>query len=171
MAHAVLGTVLAMAIGVLGGMLLAETWWRRSLSPASRPRAGWYAARGLVSVPRGVHEAVWGLALVSVLGLDPLVGVLAIGIPFGAVSAKVIGELIDEAAGGAYRALRGAGATRLAALTYAVAPIAGPDIVSYGFYRLECAIRAAAILGIIGAGWVSSSRSASRRCATRRCGR
>lgn len=151
-AYAVLGTVLAMLLGCAGGVLLAETWWRRSPDPAARPRAAWYGVRVVMSVPRGVHEAVWGLALVAVLGLDPLVAILAIGLPFGAVSAKVIGELIDEAAGGAYGALRGAGATRLAALTYAVAPIAGPDIVSYGFYRLECAIRAAAILGIIGAG-------------------
>jgi phosphonate transport system permease protein len=151
-AYAVLGTVLAMLLGCAGGVLLAETWWRRSPDPAARPRAAWYSVRVVMSVPRGVHEAVWGLALVAVLGLDPLVAILAIGLPFGAVSAKVIGELIDEAAGGAYGALRGAGATRLAALTYAVAPIAGPDIVSYGFYRLECAIRAAAILGIIGAG-------------------
>jgi phosphonate transport system permease protein len=58
----------------------------------------------------------------------------------------------NEAAGGAYRALRAAGTTRLVALIYAVLPVAGPDIVSYGFYRLECAIRSAAVLGIIGAG-------------------
>ena len=151
-AYAVLGTVLAMVIGVLGGMVLAESWWRRSPDPGARPRAGWYAVRGLVAVPRGVHEAVWGLALVSVLGLDPLVGILAIGIPFGAVSAKVVSELVDETAGGAYMALRAAGAGRLVSLAYGVLPVAGSDIVSYGFYRLECAIRAAAILGIIGAG-------------------
>jgi phosphonate transport system permease protein len=151
-AYAVLGTVLAMVIGVLGGMVLAESWWRRTPNPGSRPRAGWYAARALVTVPRGVHEAVWGLALVSVLGLDPLVGILAIGIPFGAVSAKVVSELVDETAGGAYMALRATGAGRLASLLYGVLPAAGSDIVSYGFYRFECAIRAAAILGIIGAG-------------------
>jgi phosphonate transport system permease protein len=151
-AYAVLATLLAMALGLVGGVLLAETWWRRSPHPAAPPRPGWYVARGLVSVPRGVHEAVWGLLLVSVLGLDPLVAILAIGIPFGAISAKVVGELVDEVAGGAYLALRVTGAGRVAALLYGVLPVAGADIVSYGFYRLECALRAAAILGIIGAG-------------------
>jgi phosphonate transport system permease protein len=38
---------------------------------------------------------VWGL-LLNVLGLDPRVGVLAIGIPYGAVTAKVFADLVDE---------------------------------------------------------------------------
>lgn len=150
--YAVLGTALAMVIGLIGGVVLAETWWRRSFRRAARPPRGWYVARGLLALPRGVHEAVWALALASVLGLDPLVGVLGIGIPFGAVSAKVVGELIDETAGGAYAALRAGGAGRVAALLYGAMPVAGADIVSYGFYRFECAMRAAAILGVIGAG-------------------
>ena len=78
--------------------------------------------------------------------------ILAIGIPFGAVSAKVVSDLIDDTAGDAWTALRAAGAGRLAAQCYGVMPFAGRDIVSYGVYRLECGIRSAAILGVIGAG-------------------
>jgi len=56
-------------------------------------------------LPRGVHEAVWGLFLVMVLGRDPMVGVLAIAIPFGAITAKVYAEMIDESAAGPFDAL------------------------------------------------------------------
>ena len=48
-----------------------------------------------VGLPRGIHEAVWGIALLLVLGRDPLVGVLALGIPFGAITAKVFAEIIE----------------------------------------------------------------------------
>ena len=158
LAYAVLGTAVAVGIGVVGGVVISESWWRRASSgrPRRTGRAGevgpWLASRLVVGLPRGVHEAVWGLALVAILGLDPLVGVLAIGIPYGAVTAKVYAELLDEAPRGAFEALRTAGVGRLRALTYTLAPLAFPDMLSYAFYRFECAIRGAAILGIIGAG-------------------
>ncbi len=151
--YAVVGTALSIAIGVVFGVLASETWWGRASSPGRRRAwGGWVAARGMLSLPRGVHEAVWGLFLARVLGLDPLVGVLAIALPYGAVTAKVYAELLDETPDRAFRAVRGAGAGRLKALCYTTAPAALADMVSYAFYRLECSIRAAAILGIIGAG-------------------
>ena len=155
-AFAVLGTALSVVIGVVGGVLTSETWWRRARRPRrlgrSGLRPGWFVGRGMFSLPRGIHEAVWGLFLINVLGRDPLVGVLAIAIPFGAVTAKVFAELIDESAAGPYEALRYAGVGRVTALAYAVFPRALPDMVSYAFYRLECSIRSAVILGMIGAG-------------------
>ena len=160
LSYAILGTALAVVIGVVGGVVASETWWRgqpasprRKGRPGRRPgRAGWVASRAALGLPRGVHEAVWGLFLISVLGLDPLVAVLAIGIPYGAVTAKVYSELIDEAPRHAYAALRTAGVGRLKALSYTSGPLASPDMLSYAFYRFECSIRGAAILGIIGAG-------------------
>lgn len=153
-AYAALGTALSVAFGLVFGVLVSQTWW--GLAPGGRrtrwSRGGWLGARGLLGLPRGVHEVVWGLFLVSILGLDPLVGVLAIGIPFGAVTAKVFSELLDEAPAHAFRALRASGAGRIKAFAYALGPEAFPDLLSYSFYRFECAVRAAAILGLIGAG-------------------
>lgn len=157
-AYALLGTLLAVVVGVVLGIVLSETWWN---GDRLGRHAGWIAARGALALPRGVHEAVWGLFLVQVLGLDPLVAVLAIGIPFGTVTAKVVAEIVDESAGPPLRALRAAGAGRLAAVAYGCLPLAAPDIVSYAFYRFECAIRAAAILGIIGAGGLGFQLSLS----------
>jgi len=149
---AVLGTVLSVAIGLLGGVATSETWWRSARAGGRRLRAGWLVSRATCGLPRGIHEAVWALFFVNILGLDPLVGVLAIAIPFGAITAKVYAELIDEAASGPADALLGAGAGRVSTLAYAVLPTTLPDMVSYAFYRLECSLRAAVILGMIGAG-------------------
>ena len=149
---AVLGTALSVALGVVGGVLTSETWWRRRREGRERLRAGWFLGRASCGLPRGIHEAVWALFLVNVLGRDPMVGILAIAIPFGAITAKVYADLIDEAAGAPYEVVRAAGAGRLVALAYAVLPDALPDMVSYAFYRLECSLRSAVILGMIGAG-------------------
>ena len=155
-AYALLGTAVALALGVTGGFLVSRTFWRGGRSMADGGRSpggrGWAAARVGLALPRGLHEAVWALLLVNVLGLNPLVAVLAIGIPYGAVTAKVYGDLLDEAPRGPYEALLGAGSGRLRAAAYGLLPPAVPDLLSYAFYRLECAVRSAVVLGVVGAG-------------------
>ncbi len=159
-AFAVCGAALSLAIGVVGGVLSSEVVWRTVLPPRLSSHAvmrephvvPWGIARGVLGVPRALHEVIWGLFLLSILGLSPWVAILAIGIPFGAITAKVYGELLDETARQPLDALRAAGAPPLAALAYGLVPHALPDLLSYAFYRLECSIRSAAVLGMIGAG-------------------
>ena len=77
LAYAVLGTVLALAIGVVGGVLAADAWTvdvRRGTRWWQRVLRG-----GLVPI-RSVHEAVYALLLVRILGINPWVAVLAIGL-------------------------------------------------------------------------------------------
>jgi phosphonate transport system permease protein len=154
-AYAVLGTVVSVGVGLAAAPVVSARVWE---SADRRPISTWLrrGTRGLARlalvVPRAVHEVIWALLLVQVLGFDPLVAIIAIGIQFGAVTAKVYGEFVDEADPHAFRALRGAGAGRLRGLLYGIVPAIRRDLVSYGFYRLECAVRSAAVLGIIGAG-------------------
>jgi len=143
-AFAILGTTLALIIGAIGAWGLSELIQGRS--------RWWYLTRAVLVVPRAVHEILWALMLVLVFGVDPMVAVLAIGLPFGAVTAKVFAEVLDEADPGAYRTLRASGAGRFQALAYGVLPDVQGELLSYGFYRLECAIRSAAVLGVIGVG-------------------
>ena len=161
MAYASLGTVLSVALGIVGGILLSRTTWRRRLAIGAISRARLTPGRLLLVLPRGIHEAVWGLFLVSVLGRNPLVGVLAIALPFGAITAKVYADLIDATAAVQYRNLRSAGAPRCAALLYGVIPATAGDLLSYAFYRFECSIRAAVVLGMVGAGGLGFQLSQS----------
>ena len=162
-AYAVAGTSLSVVIGLVGGVLTSETWWRRDPLHRRGPGVGpgWWLARAVVAVPRGIHEAIWALFLLQILGRDPMVAVLAIGVPFGAITAKVVAEFIDDAARAPYDALRAAGAGRLSAMTYALAPLVGSDVTSYAFYRLECSLRSAVVLGMIGAGGIGFQLSLS----------
>jgi len=152
LAYAVLGTVLSLLIGLIGGVFTAEVWWKARGRGSRAAGARWTVARAVLVVPRAIHEIVWGLIFLIVFGIDPIVAVLAIGIPFGAVTAKVFADILDDTPRRPYEALLASGAHRGAALLYGLLPQALPDLLSYAFYRFECAIRSAAVLGLIGAG-------------------
>lgn len=147
---AALGTAAALVIGVLGGLVLSDAAWHGRPPPSVRVLR--LPLRGVLVAARSIHELVWALLLVSVLGLDPLVAVLAIAIPFGAQTAKVFGEIFDGVPSGPLLALRNAGARPLPALGYSLFPAAAPLLLSYSFYRFECAIRSAVVLGVVGVG-------------------
>lgn len=150
-----LGTALSLVLGIGGGVLASRTWWRLGTRRGDLTRRGrwsWVGARGALVLPRGVHEVVWGLFLLSVLGIEPVVAVLAIAIPFGAITAKVYSEILDDVDRRPADALIAAGAGRAVAFAYGVLPAATGELTSYAFYRLDCAIRSATVLGLIGAG-------------------
>ncbi len=153
---ALLGTLLALVLGLMFAPVLAHVSWDLDRLPAGPNRT---VGRGLLRsvraaavLPRSIHEFVFALVLIQVLGLDPIVAIVSIGVPFGAVTAKVFADLLDGAAPEATNALRAAGAPRQVAVLAAAAPTASRDLLSYAFYRFECAMRSAAVLGIIGAG-------------------
>ncbi len=152
LAYAVIGTALSLLIGAIGGLISSERWWQVAAGGSRRARPIWLAVRGAFAVPRAIHEAVWGLIFISVLGLDPLAAVLAIALPFGAITAKVFAEILDETPTEPLLTLTSAGVPPLRAMVYTLIPQAFPELLAYAFYRLECAIRAATILGLIGAG-------------------
>ena len=158
LAFAVCGTALSLVIGFGAGICASEVWWTAVLP---RPKAGrwrvvyrapWLFVRATLAFFRAIHEIVWGLFFVNIIGLDPLTAVLAIAIPFGAIIGKVFSEILDETPREPFIALQSSGVTPGKAFIYTLLPQAFPDLLAYSFYRLECAIRAAAVLGIIGAG-------------------
>lgn len=149
-AYAAVGAAGALLVGLVGGLVLSDAAWSRRPPRAVRLlRAG---LRGLLVLVRSIHELVWALLLVSVLGLDPLVAVLALVVPFGAQTAQVFAETFDGVRGGAHAQLRRAGAPRTAALLYALVPSASPLLLSYSFYRFECSLRSTVLLGFVGVG-------------------
>lgn len=153
--YAVCGTCLSVLLGLVGGVLGSEVWWS-AVFPArvSRGKATsiWLAVRAVLAIPRAIHELIWGLIFVNLWGLDPLTAVLAIAVPFGAITAKVFSELLDETPRQPLLSLLNSGVAPLSAFTYGLLPQAFLNLLSYTFYRFECSIRSAAVLGIIGAG-------------------
>ena len=156
LAYAVCGTFFSILLGLLGGVLSSEVWWqsvaRQGNHGGIAPTAPWLVVRAALSIPRAIHELIWGLFLINIFGLDPLVAILAIAIPFGAITAKVFSEILDETPRLPLMALLNSGVSPFNAFAYSLIPQAFLNLLSYSFYRLECSIRSAAVLGIIGAG-------------------
>lgn len=159
LAFAIVGAAGALVVGILGGLALSDAAWVGSSGPVTRVVRG--GLRILLVAVRSVHELVWALIFVSVLGLNPLVAVLALVVPFGAQTAQVYAETFDGVRSGAYAAARRAGAPHLTALGYTLVPAASPLLLSYGFYRLECSVRSTVLLGFVGVGGLGQELTVS----------
>jgi phosphonate transport system permease protein len=145
---ALLGWAGSVALGLVLGIASSRVVWHTAWGRR------WPAEliRRLLAVPRSIHELLWGLLLLQLLGLQPAVAVVAIALPFGALVARVVSDQIDNLPLGSLAALRSGGADAPAALLTALGPPLLPQLLSYGGYRLECALRSATLLGVFGLG-------------------
>ncbi len=155
------GSLLAVCIALPLAVLTTRTllyrgilYEGRRLRPVSKGiRVGIYVtAKALLNILRTIPEIVWALMFVFVVGLGPFPGVLALAVHTGGVLGKLFGEVLEDVAPEPIEALQSAGASRVATLFYGVLPQAAPQFISYALYRWEVNIRAAAILGFVGAG-------------------
>lgn len=110
--------------------------------------------RGAMVILRGIPEIVWALLFVRAAGLGSLPAVLAIGLAYGGMLGKVYAEILESQPRELASALHLQGASRWQCLLYGLWPQALPELVSYSVYRWECAIRASAVMGFVGAGGV-----------------
>jgi phosphonate transport system permease protein len=146
-AFAVAGITLAVALGlplgiIASGTVLEETSpWRRPVIAGTRLLLG-----GL----RAIHELVWAVLLVAAIGLSPIAAIIALALPYAGILGRIYAELLQDVPQEPLRALRAAGASPLRVLLYGYLQMALPDMLGYSFYRLECGIRAAAILSFVG---------------------
>lgn len=150
LAYAAAGMMLAFAVGIPFGLLASGTLGRSSRTLSATA----IGCRMLLGLLRAVHELVWALVLVFALGLSPVAGALAIGIPYAGILGRVIAEQLQDVPEGRLAALRASGADESHVLLYGRIPSALPDLVSYFFYRTECAVRSAAVLSIVGLGGI-----------------
>jgi len=150
LAYAVCGTFLSIILGIVGGLLASEVWWYSFFRNAKHPIG--LGIKAIIAFPRAIHEMIWGLFFVNIWGLDPLVAIGAIALPFGAIVAKVFAEILDETPRQSLDSLLNSGVSPFSAFLYSLIPQAFLNLLSYSFYRFECSLRSAAVLGIIGAG-------------------
>ncbi|NRR28785.1 phosphonate ABC transporter, permease protein PhnE [Oxalobacteraceae bacterium] len=138
----VLGTLLAVAAGMLLALPAAGRFGRA-------PRA---LVRVLLNALRSVPELVWASILLIAAGLGPFAGTLALAAHTSGVLGRLFADALENTAPLPEQSLRTNGAAPMAAFFYATLPQALPQMLSYTLYRWENNIRAAAILGVVGAG-------------------
>ncbi len=145
LAMSALGTVLAAAAGLLlalpaSRLHASDTAWART------------PTRLLLNALRSVPELVWASLLLIAAGLGPFAGTLALAAHTAGVLGRLFAEAIENAPAGPGTALRTQGAGAGQVFLYATLPQVLPQLMSYTLYRWENNIRAAAVLGVVGAG-------------------
>jgi len=151
-------TLETLAMSALGTLLAALAGLALALAlPASRLHDGDRAlarapTRLLLNALRAIPELVWAALLLISAGLGPLAGTLALALHTTGVLGRLFAEAIENAPSGPGDALRAQGVGLLKVTAYATLPQVLPQLVSYSLYRWENNIRAAAVLGVVGAG-------------------
>ena len=145
LAMSALGTLIAAVLGLLLAL------------PASQTHAGDKArfkglTRLLLNALRSIPELVWAALLLIAAGLGPLAGTLALALHTTGVLGRLFAEAIENVPEGTGFALRVRGVAEGRVFFYATLPQVLPQLLSYTLYRWENNIRAAAILGVVGAG-------------------
>jgi len=145
LAMSALGTLLA----IVGGLAFALPASKASPDDPARFKP---FARFLLNALRSIPELVWAALLLIAAGLGPFPGTLALAAHTTGVLGRLFAESIENAPTGPAFALRAQGVGELRVFLYATLPQIWPQVVSYSLYRWENNIRAAAVLGVVGAG-------------------
>jgi phosphonate transport system permease protein len=141
-----LATSIALVLSLPIGFLAAKT-------TAPHP-AVFHVARSLLSFMRALPELVWALVFVSAVGLGPLPGVMALAFVTVGFMGKFFAESIEVVDPGPVEGVAAHGAGRFQLHTFAHLPQAMPDFIGATLYILDHNLRAAAILGLVGAGGI-----------------
>ena len=154
--NAVRGAVETIQIAVVGTAVAALLALPLGFAAArnAAPRWLFYWARSLLNAFRAVDTLVYALFFVAAVGLGPFPGVLAVMVYTATVLAKLYSEAIEAIEPGPVEAVRATGATTLQVLRWGVLPQLVPQFLSFTLYRFETNIRAAAVLGFVGAGGI-----------------
>ena len=144
-AMSALGTLLA----ALAAVVLAVPASRMDADDPARLRV---PMRLVLHALRAVPELVWAALLLIAAGLGPFAGTLALAVHTTGVLGRLVAEAIENAPPGPGAALRAQGVGRWRVFLYATLPQVLPQLLSYTLYRWENNIRAATVLGVVGAG-------------------
>jgi phosphonate transport system permease protein len=140
----IIGSALALPFALSGARNLAAGQWVYA------------AARAYLNLVRAVPDLVLATILAAIFSIGPLPGLLALTIfTFGIVS-KLLCDAVETVDPGPNEAITASGGTRLERALYAVFPQVAPDFTAYALYAFEVNVRAAAVLGLVGAGGIGA---------------
>ena len=138
------GILIAVIVGLIAGV------WIGAGLPGGRAI---YAA--LASV-RSIPDLTLAILCVVVVGIGTPAGMLALAIFYSAAIGKIFADLFRAADRNALDALRATGASRLSVAWFGLLPLRSKDILSYGTYEFESAVRASVIVGAVGGGGIGT---------------
>lgn len=145
---AALGTAIAAILALPFGILAARNLSRLYALPLF--------GKTLLNLIRTFPELILALMFIKALGPGAFAGVLAVGFHSIGMIGKLYAERIETVDRGALEALAASGASPLLVFRHGVIPEVLPDFLSFALYRFDLNVRAATVLGLVGAGGVGT---------------
>jgi phosphonate transport system permease protein len=139
-----IGAALSLPLGILGA---------RNVSGGAVSTA----IRFVLDAIRAFPELVLAIVVfVPIAGLGPFAGALAIGVHSVGTLGKLTAEAVEGIDPGPVEAARAVGAPGMAVQRWGVLPQVLPEVIAFWLYRFEINLRAAAVLGVVGAGGIGT---------------
>ncbi|GAB3063673.1 phosphonate ABC transporter, permease protein PhnE [Sediminivirga luteola] len=142
--------VIATAVGA-GLSLPLSFWAARTTNPGAVGRG---IVRAVLNTVRAVPDLLYAAILVAMVGVGALPGILALVLFSVGIIVKLVSEAVEATPTGALEAGRAAGGSQAQVIHALALPDAWPPFVNQTLYMLELNVRAAAVLGLVGAGGI-----------------
>lgn len=111
-------------------------------------------ARFVLNLIRTIPELLLAALFVAVFGIGPIPGIFALMFFSIGIIAKLFYESVEAIDPGPLEAMTAVGANKIKWIFYGVVPQVMASFMSFFLYTFEINIRAAAVLGLVGAGGI-----------------
>jgi phosphonate transport system permease protein len=125
------------------------------------PQPVYLLARGFIVLGRTLHEVIIAIFFVKLFGFGPVAGLLTLAFASAIFLGKMLAEDIENVRGGPVEAVRATGAGFGQTVVYAIVPQVLARTVGVIIYRLDANVRHSTVIGIVGAGGIGQTLSAS----------
>ncbi len=125
------------------------------------PRPVYLAARGVIVLGRTLHEVIIAIFFVKLFGFGPVAGLLTLAFASAIFLGKMLAEDIENVRLGSVEAVRATGAGFGQTIVYSIVPQVLARAVGIVIYRLDANVRHSTVIGIVGAGGIGQTLSAS----------
>ncbi len=150
---AIIETIQMAYLGALFGLIISIILgWFAAHNVSPSKTYIYPVARAITMACRSVHEMIWAILFVTILGFGLLPGVLALTMFSIGFAGKLIAEEIESVNMGEVEAIRAMGGTNLQVFVYGVFPQVRVAFTGIAIYTWDVAFRAATVVGFVGAG-------------------
>lgn len=151
--YSVFETIQMAYLGALFGMLAAiPLGWFGAYNVTPNRHAVYPLARLTTMSTRAVHETIWAILFVTILGFGMMAGVLALTMFCTGFAGKLFAEEIEAIDMGPVEAMRSTGANEFQVMVFGIFPQVRVAFTGIAIYTWDVAFRAATVVGFFGAG-------------------
>ena len=137
-----LGAIISIPVALSSASNIIQNFWL------------FYPVRFILNLIRTIPDLLLASIFVAIFGLGILPGILALTVFSIGIIAKLTYESIESVDRGPLEAMISVGANKIQLIVFGVIPQVLDSFISYVLYTFEINVRAAAILGLVGAGGI-----------------